>query len=100
MQKIGYGALNLQPDEFWSLTFAEFNLMIEGYKWREEREWERTAQLAAWIMSPHTKKRITANKLLGKEDGHTQKKKRKTIKVTTEEKAEIMESLDRDLGLG
>ena len=94
MQKIGYGALNLKPDEFWDLTFAEFNLMVEGYKWREEREWERTAQLAAWLLSPHTKKKITADKLLGKD-----KRKHKRKRVSPKEKAKIMEGLEKDLGL-
>lgn len=69
--------------------------MVEGYNMREEREWERTAQLAAWLLSPHTKRKITADKLLGKD-----KQKRKTKKVTAEEKAETLESLESDLGLG
>lgn len=41
----------------------EFRLMIEGYNLREEREWERTAQLAAWIIQPHVKKKVTADQL-------------------------------------
>lgn len=46
----------------------EYRLMIEGYNLREEREWERTAQLAAWIIQPHVKKRITADQLFRRKE--------------------------------
>jgi hypothetical protein len=66
LQKVAYGFLDLQPGQFWVLTLKEFNLMCEGNKMKEEREWQRTAQLAAWVVQPHVKKQITAEKLLKK----------------------------------
>jgi hypothetical protein len=36
--KFGVGELNLMPSEFWSLTFAEFMQMVEGYTRRQKRE--------------------------------------------------------------
>ena len=46
----GICELGLKPWEFWRLTFAEYNLMCEGYFIREAREWERTRYLAYCII--------------------------------------------------
>lgn len=37
--------------------------MMEGYLWREDQEWMRLAQLAAWTVQPHVKRPVTADQL-------------------------------------
>lgn len=59
-----FGPLNLKPDEFWELTLAEYNMLVEGYKWRQNEEWRRIAQLAVWV-SEKLKPETTPNDLLG-----------------------------------
>ena len=58
--------MGLKPWEFWRLTPAELEEQVEGYKAREERAWYRTAWLACYVLAPHTKKKLTPEKLLGK----------------------------------
>jgi hypothetical protein len=82
------------PHEFWSLTPGEFMELVEGYKWRNERDWEKVAQLAAWITAPHLKKPTTARKLLGKD-----KDKKARRKVSSNEKRDELASLKRDMGV-
>lgn len=67
----------------------EFNLLIDGYNLKQEDEWYKIAQLAAWIMSPHTKRPISAKKLLGpstKQNG----------RVSQDEKEQILCELDQE----
>lgn len=40
--------------------------MLDGYEARDDRAWRRTAQLAAWLLAPWSKKKITADDLLKK----------------------------------
>ena len=40
--------------------------MLDGHETRDDREWRRTAQLAAWLLAPWSKKKITADDLLKK----------------------------------
>lgn len=58
--------LGLKPDEFWRLSLAEFNDMVEGYNLRTEREMHLLAWHAANIMNVHLKRKVTVKKLLGK----------------------------------
>lgn len=81
----------MKPDEFWRLTLAEFNDLVKGYEWRDEQEWQRIAQLAAWTMSPHLKKPISADKLLNK------KKDTKNNVVSLEDKRRELEELEAEL---
>lgn len=37
--------------------------MMKGYLWREDQEWMRMAQLAAWVIQPHVKRPVTADQL-------------------------------------
>lgn len=37
--------------------------MMEGYLWREDQEWMRMAQLAAWTVQPHVKRPVSADQL-------------------------------------
>lgn len=69
MKRIAFGPLSLMPAQFWKLTLVEFNELVEGYKFRNRLEWERTAQLGAWVMQPHSKQALTIEKLIGKRDG-------------------------------
>lgn len=66
---MAYECLGLLPFQFWMLTPAEFDKMMQGYSRREEREWERTAWLAAHIVNMSgkmTKKDVTIDILLGR----------------------------------
>lgn len=66
----------MKPDEFWRSTPGELRNLIEGYKWREEREWERIAWLAANIMNAAgtLRRPVNAAKLLGRPMGDRKKK--------------------------
>jgi hypothetical protein len=75
------------PEQFWKLTLIEFIDLVEGYKWRNERQWERTAQLAVWT-SQKLRKNVTAKKLIGKEA-----KKKKT--TPDETKAVLLDLTER-----
>lgn len=55
MLSFGICELGLKPWEFWNLTFAEYNLICEGYFKRETRAWERTRYLAYCMLLPHYK---------------------------------------------
>jgi len=46
----------------------EFNELIEGYKWREQRKWEENAVVVATTIAPHLKKgkSLSPKKLLQK----------------------------------
>ena len=84
------------PQQFWGLTFKEFEELYEGYKWRNKREWEQNAQLAAWIISPHTKKPVTAKKLLG--SGFYQDEAPQQKSGSIEDRNETLGSLLADMG--
>jgi hypothetical protein len=65
--KMGLGQVRLNPVLLYDLTFSEFGNAMRGhYKQIEEREkadWERTRWLAAIVVNPHVKKRITPKDL-------------------------------------
>lgn len=50
------GEVGLMPDEFWSLTFAEFFYIVDGYYARVERNWEQTRYLATWVINMNISK--------------------------------------------
>lgn len=54
--------------EFDAATPREVVWRLEGLNERDEREWQRTAQLAAWVFNGFGG-RVTAAQLLGKADG-------------------------------
>jgi hypothetical protein len=58
--------LQLKPWEFWRLTKGEFQLMLDGFYRREDRAWQRTGAIGLWVTSPHTKKTLSIEKLLGR----------------------------------
>jgi hypothetical protein len=61
------GFLGLMPWDFWRMTPKEYYLRVKGYRKKDERETQKQAQLAAWIMQPHLKKQITPDMLLKKQ---------------------------------
>lgn len=81
----------MKPDEFWKLTLTEFNDLVKGYEWRDEQEWNRIAQLAAWTINPHIKRPVTADKLLNR------KKDTKNNVVSLDEKRRELEELEAEL---
>jgi Phage tail assembly chaperone protein, TAC len=90
------GLFGLRPAEFWELTPREFANMGEGYRMHSDLEWQRTAQLASWIMSAQLgKKAPTADKLLGKDK---QRKERTNKVVSIEEKRNTLAELEQSLG--
>jgi hypothetical protein len=58
--------LELKPWEFWRLTPREFRLMLDGVYRREDRAWHKVGTLGLWLLSPHTKKRLTILGLLNR----------------------------------
>lgn len=71
---------------------AEFRDLIEGYKWRNRREWEKIAQHAVWT-SNRLRKGTTAKKLLGNAEG----KKKTTAQESQAEVAALTETLGQGL---
>jgi hypothetical protein len=63
---IGYCGLSAQ--EFWAMTPREVEWRIEADVDRENRQLERVAQLACWVMNPWLSKgqRYTVKKLVGR----------------------------------
>jgi hypothetical protein len=96
LKRVAYGPLNLMPADFWSLTFKELQELVEGYKLRNESEWEKYAQLASWITAPHLKRPISAKKLLGTGNEKRSKKDRRT---TPEESKSVVQGLMQDMGI-
>jgi hypothetical protein len=78
------------PQQFWKLTLAEFNELVEGYKLRNKMEWERTAQLAVWIMQPHVKEKMSVDKLIKLKDDKP--------KISEEKQKERLDGLFNELG--
>lgn len=66
LKKTAYGPLQLKPHQFWALTLGEFNDLMEGWKWRDEHEFELLAWQTAHLLNVHTKRRITPQDLLKK----------------------------------
>lgn len=58
------------PDQFWVLTPGELMDLaaakMKREKAKEEREIERLAQLAAWLLQPYTKQPLTVDDFIKK----------------------------------
>ena len=56
----------LDPDLFWSLTFAELSIKAKGYQINLERQWEQTRYIASLIINVNVKKanQVTPEKLI------------------------------------
>lgn len=63
-EPIAYGPLALRPREFEELQPHEFYLLLEGYRWRQEQEENKTAYFTAASMSVHTKRPVSPKDLI------------------------------------
>ena len=58
--RMGMGVLCLSPSAFWSMTFGEISLAVDGHReaeeYRERYAWERARWLGAMTFQPHLKK--------------------------------------------
>jgi hypothetical protein len=66
MERAGIGYLRLSADEFGALTPLEFSWRMDAEIERENRELERVAQLACWVLTPFLGRgsNLTVNKLV------------------------------------
>ena len=62
--------VGLDPEKFWRLTMRELTNAVEGWKRKEQIEWERVRMLAYYSVSPYAKKsfKISDIKLPGDEE--------------------------------
>jgi hypothetical protein len=91
-----FGYLDLKPEQFWDTTPRDFRNMMDGFKLRQDIEWQRTAQLASWVMSPHSgKKTPSADKLLGRDKNGKQRSQKV---VSIDEKRATLADLESTLG--
>lgn len=49
MIRMAVGPLGLTHEQFWRLTPAEYEDLVEGYKMKEREKWDREA----WVMAQH-----------------------------------------------
>ena len=65
---VALSCIHLSFDDFCRLTLTEFNETYKAYQSKQETEyrdeWQRTRMLAAIIIQPHCKKKVTPEKLL------------------------------------
>lgn len=52
MERVGIGYLRLSAADFGDLTPLEFSWRLDAEMERENRELERVAQLACWVLNP------------------------------------------------
>jgi hypothetical protein len=52
------------PWEFDRLTPTDLQDLLRGARERRREPWRVAAQLAAWLLQPYSKRRLTARKLL------------------------------------
>lgn len=52
MERVGIGYLRLSAADFGALTPLEFSWRLDAEMERENRELERVAQLACWVLNP------------------------------------------------
>ncbi len=81
IEQAAYGPLALTPQQLWRLTPAELSALMAGYNWRQEREWERTAWVVAYLLTPHVTRPLTVDQLLGRERVRTEADKQQDFQV-------------------
>jgi hypothetical protein len=66
MERVGIGFLRLSAAEFGAMTPLEFSWRLDAEFERENRELERIAQLACWVLNPWLGRgsNLTVKKLL------------------------------------
>lgn len=85
----------LKPEEFWSLTVAEFNLLVAGYAERQEGDREQLVALAWHIEALHRQRRLPSLQRLLR-----QAEAKKLEGDEREERRREFESLAKQLGNG
>lgn len=55
-EEVGLGELEMMPEQFWGLTFREFNIKLAAFKRAEDRRRSLVFELAA--KTGHYKKRV------------------------------------------
>ena len=73
MRETAFGALDLTHREFARLTPRELEERLAGFQWRQDREMERLAWLAATLINGlgNPKKPVSPVVLLGREKTHS-----------------------------
>ncbi|WP_020007410.1 hypothetical protein [Salinicoccus albus] len=86
---------NIKPAEFWELTLAEFNVMMDAYIWNDYQDRAKLAQHAQWEMSSHRKsKQIPSiEKMIGKSPEAQEQEKEEKVVTTKEDIDEMKRSM-------
>jgi hypothetical protein len=58
--------LELSHEAFWRLTYYEFSLLLDGYRFRRRQQRDRDAGLLVNLLQPHYKKRLKLEDFLPK----------------------------------
>ncbi|RRC99048.1 hypothetical protein EII32_08425 [Prevotella sp. OH937_COT-195] len=95
---IALGCIHLSYDDFCRLTPIEFEHIYKEFRNRQDAaykdEWERMRMLAAIVIQPHLKKKVTPQKLLPLPWESTTKKQRgKAQQLTAAESLKRFEEL-------
>lgn len=64
MFEVAYVDLGLLPEQFWDLTWKEFDYLVRAKQSRDYQVWDVARTIGTWILSPHTKKKIKPKDLL------------------------------------
>lgn len=98
MLGVAISCIGLSYDDFCRLTREEFQHIYDAYQERQESEyhieWERMRMLAAIVIQPHCKKKITPQKLLPF-PWESKKKADRPIPTAAEDKARLESLLKR-----
>ena len=98
---VALSCIHLSFDDFCRLTLTEFNETYKAYQSKQETEyrdeWQRTRMLAAIIIQPHCKKKVTPEKLLPFPWEKQEKKKTDQPQPTAEESRRRFEQLIKKL---
>ena len=62
-EAIAYAELTLKPKEFEELQPCEFYALIRGWKRREKARDYKKAYFISWLIAPHVKEAINAEKI-------------------------------------
>ena len=87
-------SIGITHSELDELTLSQLNDRIVGFKEQENREWQRTAWLAAAIISTMTGKRIAPRSLLPEVFSMEAVRE-----YTEEEKQKELEEIKKEVGL-
>lgn len=95
MQEIAYSYLGLKPNEFWSLTLKEWDLMLKGYQKKKEEDVEIVdtfvTKLAFKTEYAHRMKRLEYKKLEDRKPKHVEGEA-----MSVEDHKAYMEELEKE----